>query len=422
MRLATVNADFTQPPHLGTLPTRANISRSLRYIPGRTLRGALATAYLRVHGPRGLASDEFVQLTEGGVRFGPLFAGGVSPHAMSVQRHKYHGDEGCPADEDLALSGAMPKASCDNCGSPLEFGKGEIDSSSSPVSARHHTSMDEYDIARDSQLFGRESLQASRFSGEIIAPDHLLRVLGTLGPAWIGGRTTTHGRATIEISDEDAGFAPNVITDPATNRAVLLVRLQSDAVFVDEQGFPTRTPSLVQIADTLNIEPRSLKLQRTWARWAEAGGWHGPSALPRPVELTVAAGSTFRIAISGPAPDDTALQRLRLQGLGIRRHEGFGHITGVAVPTTPAPPLDLGRIDMLPALFARIQNAAPQLNALTSDDPERSAKARDSIGRGILPVMRRQVGQFTQSECDAVVYLLGLSPDDLAHAARRWTS
>lgn len=415
MRTATLNAEFLQSTHLGDLPSRSNIARSLEYVPGRTLRGALAGAYMRMHGPRSVTSPEFISLFEGDVRFGPLFPNGHQPHPLSRRRHKYDRGPSCPEDADLALLSRntyVQTTQCESCSSPLEFGKGQI-TGKNPSTTRHHTSIGGDDIAVDGHLFGRTSLASTQFSGELIAPEEKLETLRSLTPIWVGGRRTTHGRASVEVVDEQSAPEIAMIDD------ILVLRLASEAVFVDLEGFPTRQPPCDQIARILDLDPASLRIENAWARWAEAGSWHAPSSLPRPVELAVCAGSTYRIKITGQVPSADALSTLQQHGLGLRRHEGFGHVCGV---DAPPPPLDLVAVGRIVWIFQHIPQARAAFMTLADPDASRVLRAREYVEKQVLPRVQQDPVNFSTEVRKAVEYVLTLSVEELRQAAARWTA
>ncbi|MFB9733445.1 type III-B CRISPR module-associated Cmr3 family protein [Ornithinimicrobium kibberense] len=124
--------------------------------------------------------------------------------------------------------------------------------------------------------------------------------------------------ATIELT---AGPAPTLERVPGSDRQAIL-RLASPGVFVDQFGRPAPVPDTAELEDLLQAEVR---LTNPWSdpRWDVHGGWHAASGLPKPEERVVAAGTTYLVRTAQPLTD-TALQTLAMQGLGLRRHEGYG--------------------------------------------------------------------------------------------------
>lgn len=107
----------------------------------------------------------------------------------------------------------------------------------------------------------------------------------------------------------------------------VILRLASPAVFVDDNGRPTLTPNAADVSAQLGVPCR---IVRNWTRWHDVGGWHTASGLPKSTELAAAAGSTYLVEPCDRSEkfSDDALLHLGSDGVGLRRHEGFGHLTG----------------------------------------------------------------------------------------------
>lgn len=318
-----------QPAQLGDKARKDNVLSTLEHIPGSVLRGAFAARWLARHGeskPGTPERDEFAGLFEGGVRFGPLLRPGTEFMSLAMIGHKYDPRDGCQVvDYDRAV-GDQPPLYCPDCGSPLEQRRGLTGDRCAPR-RRTSVSVGEAGVARSGVLFTRETLAAGQtFRGTITAgDDRLLTVLAGLGPVRIGGRRTTHGLADVTITDSGMPPLPQRLDD-----GKLVVRLRSPGIFTDARGRPSPEPSREELTDVLGV-PASV-CQR-WTRWEQAGGWHAASGLPKPQELTVAAGATYVIDPERPV-DDSALATLAHRGLGLRRHEGFGDL---APPPEPRP-------------------------------------------------------------------------------------
>jgi CRISPR-associated protein Csx10 len=330
-----------QPAQIGDRARDDFVLGTQEYVPGTVVRGAFAGAWLARNGVpvRGTPGrGEFLQLFEGGVRFGPLLRPGTEFLPLSVVTHKYREQQTCAEVEyDRALTGEAPLR-CPDCGSPLEQVK-ILRGTLPPVRRRTSVSIGESGVARRGVLFTRETLEAGQeFRGTLVAADPgSLAVLAGLGPIRIGGRRTTHGLADIGIR-EGAGGSPL----PAAQRredGKLVIRLRSPGVFTDPQGRPSQDPDPAELTEVLGTPAQVV---HRWTRWQQAGGWHVASGLPKPAELAVVPGSTYVISTER-AVADAALDQLGRRGLGLRRHEGFGDL---------APPPDLK-----PGLRARQQEA-----------------------------------------------------------------
>jgi CRISPR-associated protein Csx10 len=299
---------------------------TLTHLPGAVVRGAFAARWLSVHGgpsepgtpPRAL----FENLFEGGVRFGPLFSG-APPQPLSLLVHKYPHTTRCPhvAIDRAAGEQIEPETVCPTCDSPWQPAKGAV-AGPAPL-RRTHVTIGPTQVAVRGGLVSRETLPVgASFTGTLVArsPD-LIDALAGLGPIQVGGRRTTHGLAEAVFDNATGLPAPTRLPD-----GWLVMTLRSPGVFVDDLGRPSIDPNPGELSRVLGLPVR---VGRRWARWVSVGGWHAASGLPKPVELAVAAGSTYVLEPSGPVAD-TALAALAARGLGLRRHEGFGEIGGAA--------------------------------------------------------------------------------------------
>jgi CRISPR-associated protein Csx10 len=326
-----------QPAQVGDRARKDFVLSTMEYIPGAVVRGAFAAAWLARHGvskPGTPEHKQFLDLFEGGVRFGALFREGTEFMSLAVVGHKYDPDNACEiVDYDRAMSDDEPDTTCGNnkCRSPIEQLRGLYGERDAP-GRRTSVAIDEYGIARDGQLFTRELLQAGlRFRGTLTATPDQRAILNGLGPIRIGGRRTTHGLAKVAITN--AGTPPTAEERPDGK---LVIRLRTPGIFVDDYGRPARKPSDADLCAALGV-PASVV--NCWTRWDQAGGWHAASGLPKPQELTVAAGSTYLIQLQGHPERfvvETALAKLGANGLGLRRHEGFGDLA-------PPPSLRAGK-------------------------------------------------------------------------------
>lgn len=299
-----------------------------RHIPGTVVRGAFAAAWITAHGGRtDREREEFLDLFEGGVRFGPLFLSG-SHTSLAIREHKYDALPKCAQETwDAALGDEAPSR-CPNCRSPLEQA-GERFGGSKTVVRRTHVEITDTNVAKDGSLYAREELDhlavkrvfPRGFRGNLIASVQQLDTFRALPSVRIGGRLTSHGLMDVSI-DPDSGPTMPELTSP--NRVVL--RLRAPGIFVDDWGRPRRDPSLAELTELLGS---SASVDRRWTRWTEIGGWHVASGLPKPTEIAVQAGSTYVVTTGEPITDQ-ALLKLAQRGLGLRRHEGFGEVTGPA--------------------------------------------------------------------------------------------
>jgi CRISPR-associated protein Csx10 len=381
------------------------------YLPGTVVRGAFAAAWLTANGPSAPgtpARAEFLRLFEGGVRFGPLFAG-AEFMPLSVVSHKYKETGDCPvAAYDRALTDGVPTR-CPECKSPLEHPKG-LRGGQVATQRRTSVAISSTGVARRGQIVTRDTLEVGQtFRGTLVATGPALETLAGLGPVRVGGRRTTHGRATVAITE---GAAPP--TAQRRDDGHLVLRLRSPAVFVDNHGRPSRDPNRDELAEVLGCRVRVV---RRWTRWLTTGGWHIASGLPKPAELTVAPGSTYLLE---PEHDVTreALANLGRRGLGLRRHEGFGDLA-------PPPALAPGRLEREAEADrrAKLQDSAAALRGLSVTKPQVWQPLLERLAghaRGepaATQFLQRMAGQFDPRTAEALTSFLKLPKADAGYVA-----
>ena len=324
---------LSQPAQLGDRARKNFVLSTMEHVSGAVVRGAFAAAWLARNGPSKPGTPEreqFLDLFEGGVRFGPLLRAGTEFMSLAVVGHKYDPTDACViVDYDRAMTDDDPPPYCPECDSPLEQQRGLHGDRPSLV-RRTSVAIGESGTAIPGQLFTRELLQAGQaFRGTLTATLSQRAVLTSLGPVRIGGRRTTHGLAQVAIRDRG--------TPPTAQRRTdgdLVIRLRSPGIFTDDYGRPAREPSPHNLERALGVPARVV---RSWTRWEQSGGWHAASGLPKHQELIVSAGSTFRIHPERPV-NDAALRTIASKGLGLRRHEGYGDLA-------PPPVLRRGRAE-----------------------------------------------------------------------------
>lgn len=316
-----------QPAQLGSRARRDNVLGTMEYIPGSVVRGALAAAWLARNGvskPGTPEREEFLKLFEGGVRYGALLRDSTEFMSLAVAGHKYEPRETCEVIDYDRARGETPPPYCEQCGSPIEQRKG-LTGDREPLNRRTSVAIGPGGTARPGDLFTRETLSAgTAFRGTVTASDDtLLKILGDLGPVRVGGRRTTHGLADIAITPGASPPVPERRPD-----GTVIIRLRSPGIFVDDHGRPADRPSESELRQALG--GTGARVTRAWTRWEQAGGWHAASGLPKPQELTVAAGSTYTLSTERTL-GDSDLSALSERGLGLRRHEGFGDLAPAPV-------------------------------------------------------------------------------------------
>lgn len=413
---------LTQSAQLGNTARKSFLLTTMEYVPGSVVRGAFAAVWLAQHGPSRPGTPDrkqFLDLFEGGVRFGALFRRGTEFMSLAVVGHKYDPTDACEiVDYDRAMSDDNPPAYCPQCGSPIEQRSGLQGVRPAP-DRRTSVAIGESDVALKGQLFTKEVLQAGqRFSGALGATKDQLAVLKNLGPLRIGGRRTTHGRAEVDIRAD--GSPPTAERRPDGQ---LVIRLRSPGIFTDDYGRPTREPSDAELQAALGVPARVIK---SWTRWDQSGGWHAASGLPKPQELTVAAGSTYLIQVQNQDEaerlrDDAALAAMAARGLGLRRHEGFGDLA-------PPPLLRPGKA-LRDAKTAHLRRAADRTAPLRGLPVTLRASTWQALlgsmqshltgdARGTEQLRRFAASYPDSSVREAMMSFLGLTPDEAAYVVK----
>lgn len=324
----SVKANLLQDVSPGAVREVAFRVRTEPIIPGSTLRGALATAWIRQYGIPTSANSkqaEFVALFESKVRFGYLYGPGCEVIPLSARRCKYRPDPGCrsfviddaePKNEDLSA-----KQACDVCGGPLEASKGAV--TIDTRTDRTRTQLTDDERAEDGKLFSRQVLaKGDLWTGRISTPDaQLSKELTALAAelVFLGGSKSTLGRAQLTLADSGEPPRPAERED-----GLALVRLTSPGVFLDYFGRPTMDMPLGEVETILGLPTGNLSISKSWVRPTTVGGWHAASGLPKPTDWACSAGSTWLVA---GIPKGHDLSALVHAALGFRLAEGNGAFT-----------------------------------------------------------------------------------------------
>lgn len=335
------------------------------HLPGSVLRGALAARWIQHHGEPSTTDSEFAEIFEGGGSFGPLHAHGGLPVPLSVARHKYEPGNDC---KQLWWDRALGETAsrCPNCDQKLEESKGQAKEAPERT-ARTRVALDEHGVAQDGNLFVQNTLASTtKLTGWLHGP--AVRALHLDGEPidslLLGAGRSVRGKATVRAEID-------TVPDPVEqDENIVVLRLASPGIFVDEFGLPADRPDGAEIAEVLGIG--HAEVETPWTRWTEAGGWHIASGLPKPTERAVERGSTYRIHCSEPASEH-ARRTLMARGIGLRRREGFG-----ALCSPPARPLGPGVLkstfapllgwNLLPRLLDQLRNRAENLRNGSVDD------------------------------------------------------
>ncbi|PZS33527.1 MAG: hypothetical protein DLM58_07505 [Pseudonocardiales bacterium] len=289
-------------------------------LPGSTVRGALAAAWLREKG----TSEAFVDLFERHLTTRQAVPDNAELRGMSEVTCKYPGD-GCPTGwYDRAadvLAGRAQASACPVCRGAVKPGRG-WDLGRGLIASATRVELDENGVAVDERLFTRAAVRSgTRFTGTLVlTTDSAAEWLSTARELRIGGQRSVLGAAAWTACLDGSGSAVPRI-DGTT-----VLRLRSPAVIVDKYGAPTS--DITAVLDRLF--PSDAVLRASWTRPVRVSGWHMASGLPKPDEWALDAGSTF--VVEG-LPDDAAARLAH--GIGLRRREGYGEIEVCDVASAP---------------------------------------------------------------------------------------
>jgi CRISPR-associated protein Csx10 len=289
----------------------------------------LAARWIRHHGtPRTAGAtlhQQFLDLFETGqVRFGPAYPAGSTLRWLSVLEHKYGRPPGCAtADIDLA---SRPDEDtphrCADCGEPLQTTRPGLTGDPAELLVTHtHTAIGADDRPVDGQLYTRQRLRSgTTLNGVLTGPPELLDLLlDDDTPLSLGGNRTASGRASLHRE-------PGTLAPPQIVGTRLILRLHSPAIFLDPYGRSRTSPDPVDLAHRLGVDHVDVVHPSRWVRTDTVAGWHQASNLPKPTEHVATAGSVYLVDCDR-TPDPTTLAALARDGIGLRRHEGFGWIS-----------------------------------------------------------------------------------------------
>ncbi len=343
-----ITVELRSPVTVPDGPTSGNVVTTHRFIPGSTLRGAVAATWIARNGapePGHPGRDEFLALFESDTLWPALFAvvdpdGPVTaqPEPASVRVCKYRPHSDC---DDVVVDDASPEPpsvttdTCPACGGPLRRGKGTI--SGVPLVQRTRTRVDSRGVGRtgtvaDGDLFTIEALDPRggpartplRLHGHLVHPArgpaaaYIENLVGTPQAVRLGRRRGVQGAATMTIGDP-----LEVTVGPPRPDGTLALRFLTDAIVVDDAGRPRTTFDPTTLSRLLGVE--IIDVTATWVRTGRHGGWNRAAGLPKPTETVVAAGSTLICRPARPLSDDQR-RDLAVRGIGLRRSEGLGAI------------------------------------------------------------------------------------------------
>ena len=327
----------------------SNLRLETYYIPGSTLRGALAACWIRDHGlPPKLGKEqlkEFLGLLERDVRYGFCLPDETSFDPLSIKRCKYSPEDDCKISfNDSAADGCTKQNNteekrCKVCGGPLTFSKGgPVDSKGRPESlqVRHRVSLTANETAADEKLYAVRRVPAGTIlNGHIETSSELAREwLEGEKRLFVGASKSVDGLVKAKITAAGTRAVEDV--RPREDR-LLCLQLESPAIFVDDATCPIFDPKAIDWIRQLRLDadpctPRDFRIscQRSRTRFSEIRGWHAASDLPKPLDFGFNAGSVFLLEISPQLSEERFREiavRITSSAYGCRTTEGFGSVS-----------------------------------------------------------------------------------------------
>lgn len=382
-RRVVLRAD--QPVLAAGSPQRGNSIDTLEHIPGTTLWGALAQRYVLDHGGtlNGRTSDFDAIFNGGGVRIGNLYparfdvsddkltpalpipASAVTCKALPGFRR----DPNVPPLDravrdphgvDDRFSGTTPdRCTRERCGAalvqpsglyivrqPAVGHDGQASAAEALTPQLRYQLQNEIDdtsgLTRAEVLFSTRALERRQFlSGWIGVDDAVARLAEPLltafaapAPIVLGKARGARGGATLWIDAQPSERTDlwgltleDRVTQSAGNGAFTLT-LTSDAIVLD--GWMRHSTSLEPLLEswTTTAGATEMTVTSAYVRMRRYANWNGIDGCWREEELVIGAGSSFQITAAGH-DDETLLallRRIEIDGIGVRRAEGFGSV------------------------------------------------------------------------------------------------
>lgn len=357
MPILRLAIELTSPALLAAAPPASNLTETLPYIPGNSVRGLLATRFL--DSGRSAEESDFGELfVTGPVRFGNALPRGAEVLPLSARSCKYSAGfqgGGGHGVRDLLLHEARRQGKdptgprCGVCSAPLDYFEGfwrPHDPARVGVETvlRTRTAIDsQRGTARTGQLFTQRLLVEDRtFVSRVEAPDRLVPRLEALLAEPFEGRVGTgasRGQGWVKVGrgeEENGEEKEHRRWGPAKDRfdsfhsvagrPVLAVTLLSDALFRDPYLRDVMTPSLDDLAPLgLRTEDWTPQPVRAFSDVRTVFGFDGdPVSLPRVPRVAVAAGSTFLFHPLDDAGDPEIPAGNGVGWIGGGQREGYG--------------------------------------------------------------------------------------------------
>lgn len=295
--------------------------KNLDYIPGSTLRGALAS--LLISDGIKTNSDEFKDIfIDGAVRFGNLYYKYSDEDMVHypLPLSRYH----CKVEKEHHYLDCLNKRipdQCAGCGSrmvnkPISLGIEKTISMHNAIEFSTQTT-------EEGKLFSYELIcEGQSFSGKIKSSnkkylEKIESILNKNKQALYIGKGAGRGLGEVEsvkMHISKSRFDIGQIKDEFT------LTLLSDAVLMNKDGtfLRTLTGNYLGVGD--------VKPEKAFARTKEITLWNSAADLPRETVIALAAGSCFVFKLNPSEELTRKLLSFEAGGIGIRREQGFGEV------------------------------------------------------------------------------------------------
>ncbi|WP_437743775.1 RAMP superfamily CRISPR-associated protein [Sorangium sp. So ce1504] len=354
----SLTATLRSPVHLGAKSTAGNFLTGLDYLPGRSLLGAVAWAWIDAGGDPG--SPEFAhRFVSGAVSWGDL-------HPVPVKEETGAAVDGEPLVVprtlkickllrlghglvDVLITTPPPDA-CPACGVGLDRLDGVLASDQdgrwlSPALHRRHRAHVAIAFAtgtaRSGDLYSREVLEEGQvFRGQIHCADErtaqaILDELPRLRLAVGGARSRGFGQIDVQVT---RAMSPTLeglrqqserVAQSPVDVWYFTLTAASPWCVRETDGAHARSLTPLRLAQALGVDASNALIVRGDARSENRSGWDGAAGLPTEVRHVIVAGSTFLCAVRGLDGSTLRDRLLRLIGRGIGEHraEGLGRVT-----------------------------------------------------------------------------------------------
>lgn len=345
MKTIGLKIALRSPVLLAATPPASNLTETLHFIPGNTVRGVLARRYLDRGGE---ASDSVFRrlFIAGDARFGFAYPKGAQTIPLSARSCKYDSgfinDEGGHGVVDLLQAGQEEKR-CSKCDQAIDYFQGFWDPHSYCkvlIKTRliTRTAIDPTrGSARTGQLYSQRVLEEGQaFYASIELPEDLQSSLASLLNQPFTARLGTgssRGQGWAEVSRVDSvalswGLAKNRFQQflQKEGQPILVVTLLADGFFRDNYLRDSTAPSLQDLAPLgINSDDWAPQFATAYMDTRMVFGFDGePILLPRQPRLAVAAGSVFLFIAKGIAHNPTIPLGDGIGWIGDGNREGYG--------------------------------------------------------------------------------------------------